>query len=78
MGRVEDLRADYEVLGELLAGLTTRSAAAAAAVARERRLIGAELERLEAGEVGSLVDELAAKRAGSGAVRPPARRRQSG
>jgi hypothetical protein len=72
---VEDLRADYELLGR---HLEDAEGSAAAAIARERRLIGEVLERLEAGEVGSLVDELAAKRSGSVVVRPAARRRKSG
>lgn len=45
----------------------------AAQIARERRLIGELLERLEADGQVSFVDELAAKRADAG--RPPARRK---
>jgi hypothetical protein len=75
VNRAADLRADYELLGRALEGA---EGSAAAAIARERRLIGAELERLEAPEEVSLVDELAAKRSDSGVSRPPARRRKSG
>jgi len=62
MARVDDLRADYDRLGELLGGFEI-SGSEAAAIVRERRILGAELERLEAleGEV-PLVDQLAAKR----------------
>jgi hypothetical protein len=76
MDRAADLRADYEILGALL---EVAEPAQAANLARERRIIGAELEKLEApaGEV-PLVDELAKKRSGSGSGRPPARRRKSG
>ena len=72
MSRVADLRADYEQLARLL---EIADGSAAAAIVRERRLIGAELDRLERTEVSSLVDELAVKRSGSGARRPPARRK---
>lgn len=73
--RLADLRADYQLLGK---ALKDAEGSAAAAIARERRLISAELERLEKSEEVSLVDELAAKRAKSGTRRPPARRRKSG
>jgi hypothetical protein len=72
MSRVTDLRADYELLGR---ALTEAEGSAVAAIARERRLIGAVLELLESPEVKTRVDELAAKRAGSGVSRPPARRK---
>lgn len=75
MGRLEDLRADYELLGRALEGA---EGSAVAAIARERRLIGEVLERLEAGEEVSFFDELGAKRAAAGVTRPPARRRKSG
>jgi hypothetical protein len=76
MDRVADLRADYESLG---AKLLDAKGSAAAAIARERRLIGELLEQLERpeGEV-PVVDQLAAKRSKSGTSRPPARRRKSG
>lgn len=69
MSRVDDLRADYEFLGQVL---RNAEGSAAAAIARERRLIGEQLERLEASEE-SYVDELAGKRSEFG--RRPARRR---
>ena len=47
----------------------------AANLARERRLIGADLERLEAPEEVGFVDQLAVKRAEAGAGRPPSRRK---
>jgi hypothetical protein len=75
MRRAADLRADYELLGE---ALRHAEGSAAAAIARERRLIGEVLERLEEPEEVALVDELAQKRAGSGSGRPPARRTKSG
>jgi hypothetical protein len=76
MDRAADLRADYEILGDRL---REAEGSAAAAIARERRLIAEQLERLERpeGEV-PVVDQLAAKRAKSGARRPPSRRRKSG
>ena len=76
MSRAADLRADYELLGR---ALKSADGSAVAAIARERRLIGAELETLEKpeGEV-PVVDQLAAKRAGTGVGRPPARRGKSG
>ena len=73
--RAADLRRDYELLGDLLADA---EGSGAAAIVRERRLIAAELERLETPTEVPLVDELAAKRSTAGAGRPPARRRKSG
>lgn len=75
MSRAADLRADYDLLGQLLGDA---EGSAAAAIARERRIIGDRLEQLEEPEEVSFVDELAAKRSGSGSGRPPARRRKSG
>lgn len=73
--REAELRADFDMLGRLLADA---EGSGAAAIARERRLIGAELERLESPGKVPLVDELAQRRRGSSAVaRPAARRRQS-
>ncbi|MBP6728732.1 MAG: hypothetical protein KA129_03850, partial [Microthrixaceae bacterium] len=73
--RAEDLRADYEALGEKL---DDAKGSGAAALVRERRLISAELERLETPGVVPLVDQLAAKRAAAGGSRPASRRRKSG
>ncbi|MPZ14319.1 MAG: hypothetical protein GEU73_07820 [Chloroflexi bacterium] len=75
MDRVAELRADYKLLGEALA---EAEGSAAAAIARERRLIGEVLDRLTGSEEVTLVDELAAKRSESGASRPSARRNKSG
>ena len=74
--REAELRADFETLGRLLAGA---EGSGAAAIARERRLIGAELERLETPGKVPLVDELAERRrSATTAARPPARRRKPG
>jgi len=59
MTRVEDLRADYEVLRRLL---ETAEGSAAAAIARERRIIGQLLEQLERPTEVPLVDQLASRR----------------
>jgi hypothetical protein len=73
--REAELRADFDALGRLL---ETAEGSGAAAIARERRLIGAELERLATPGKVPLVDELAERRRGAtAAARPPARRRQS-
>ena len=75
MNRVHDLRADFDRLGELLAAA---EGSGAAAIARERRIIGELLDQLESPAEVPLVDQLAAKRqAKAGDSRPPARRRQS-
>lgn len=75
-GREAELRADFDALGRLL---ELAEGSGAAAIARERRLIGAELERLETPGKVALVDELAKRRGGPAAdSRPPARRRQPG
>ena len=76
MGRVEDLRADYEHLGQILAAET--DGAKAASVARERRLIGELLEALEAPEEVSVVDQLATRRDLRADSGRPSRRRKSG
>lgn len=74
--REAELRADFDMLGRLLA---EAEGSGAAAIARERRLIGAELERLETPGKKPLVDELAERRRGAPATaRPPARRRKPG
>ena len=76
MDRAADLRSDYDRLGELL---SLADGSAAAAIARERRIISELLEALERPKVTPLVDQLAARRqsttSDSGAA---ARRRKSG
>ena len=57
--RLAALRRDFDRLGELLEG---EVGAAAAALARERRLIGSEIAALSKGGKGSPVDELAVRR----------------
>jgi hypothetical protein len=74
MDREKELRADYLLLGRKLRDAT---GTASAAIVRERRLISAELERISAPKEATLVDQLAKRRARSGAGRPPARRSQS-
>jgi hypothetical protein len=74
MARVEDLRADYDRLGVLL--LDEEDGAKAAALARERRLLGELLESLEAPTEVSVVDQLAARR--SSTAGNASRRRKSG
>lgn len=76
MGRVEDLRADYDALG---AKLVDADGSAAAAIVRERRILGELLEALETPEEVSVVDQLGARRrAKSGASGSSSRRRKSG
>lgn len=75
MSRVDDLQADFEYLGQVLPGAQGTEAAA---IVRERRLLGELIDRLGMSEGSSFVDELAAKRSGSKSSRPPARRRRSG
>ncbi len=76
MNRVDDLRADYDALG---VKLQTADGAAAAAIVRERRLIGELLEALEKPEEVSVVDQLAARRrTGTGSTGASGRRRKSG
>jgi hypothetical protein len=55
-----DLRSDYDRLGRLLAEETDGSKAAA--LTRERRIVGELLERLEAPRTVPLVDDLASRR----------------
>jgi hypothetical protein len=75
MNRVADLRSDFDRLGTLL---EAAEGSGAAAIARERRIIGELLDQLESPGVKPLVDQLAEKReAKTGDTRPPARRRQS-
>jgi hypothetical protein len=60
MNRSEDLRADYDRLGVLLA--EEPDGAKAAALVRERRLIGELLEGLESPVEVPFVDQLAGRR----------------
>lgn len=76
MTRAEDLRRDYDHLGELL--MIQKRGEAAAAIARERRIISEELEKLEAVKETSRADELAAKRASRRGNESPAARRKLG
>jgi hypothetical protein len=57
--RVADLLADYEALGDKLA---VADGSAAAAIVRERRLIGEILEKLQQPAEVPLVDQLADRR----------------
>ena len=76
MGRADDLRADYDALGRLL--LVEEDGAKAAALARERRMLGELLEALESPREVSVVDQLAARRdSGSGDAGASSRRRKS-
>jgi hypothetical protein len=59
MDRAADLRGDYDRLGALL---LEAAGSAAAAIARERRMIGELLEALEKSVEVSLVDQLAERR----------------
>ncbi len=59
MNRAADLRSDYDRLGTLL---EEAEGSAAAALARERRLLGELLESLESSETRPLVDQLADRR----------------
>jgi hypothetical protein len=76
MDRVKELAADYRRLGTLLKRETDGTKAAA--LARERRILGELLESLEAPSEVSVVDQLAARRAKSKAARPTSGRRKSG
>jgi hypothetical protein len=60
MGRVDDLRSDYDRLGLLLA--SEEDGSKAAAVARERRMIGELLEALETPTEVTVVDQLESRR----------------
>ena len=77
MDRAADLRSDYDRLGELL---DQAEGSAAAAIARERRIISELLEALETPVEVSVVDQLAARRSNAGAKdsRPSSSRRKSG
>jgi hypothetical protein len=75
--RVADLRADYDRLGKLLT--SEDDGAKAAALARERRMLGELLESIEAPEEMTVVDQLASRRhARPGNPDAPSRRRKSG
>lgn len=78
MNRAEDLRADYDRLGVLLVG--EPDGAKAAALVRERRLIGELLEGLESPVEVPFVDQLAKRRKSHTKVDGAAgrRKRQSG
>jgi hypothetical protein len=74
--RVKELNVVFKALKSQLA---TAEGSAAAAIARELRILSAELEQLESPEKESKVDEVARRRESKpGAARPPARRRKSG
>jgi hypothetical protein len=76
MSRAADLRADYELMGQKL---EAAEGAAAAALVRERRLVGELLEALEQPEEVALVDQLAPRRnAKSRTAGVASRRRKSG
>ncbi|MBP6136569.1 hypothetical protein [Candidatus Neomicrothrix sp.] len=69
-----ELRSDYLALGVLLA---LAEGSAAAAIARERRIMRARLAEIEKPAEGTKVDEVAAKRESKATVAAvPARRRQ--
>lgn len=59
MNRIEDLRADYDALGEKL---LTAEGSSAASIVRERRLLSELLEALEKPKEVPLVDQLAERR----------------
>ena len=70
-----DLRDDYQVLGILL---DEAEGSAAAAIARERRIMRARLVEIQKPAEGTKIDEVAAKRESKAAVAAvPARRRKS-
>jgi hypothetical protein len=76
MGRIDDLRADYDALGQKL---IDADGSAAAAIVRERRIVGELLEALETPEEVSVADHLAERRrTKTGATGPSSRRRKSG
>lgn len=75
MARVDDLRHDYELLAGALSVAAEKGDSAAASIARERRMIGMELEKLEDAEEVPFVDELATRRSGTGTRRPSGRRK---
>lgn len=76
MDRAEELRSDYEHLGTLLAQET--DGAKAAALTRERRMLGELLESLESPAEVTVVDQLASRRTRTGDPGSASRRRKSG
>lgn len=77
MDRAADLRADYDRLGKLLDAETDGSKAAA--IVRERRIVGELLDRLEGSMEVSVADQLAdRRRSRTSAGRGSSRRRKSG
>ena len=77
MGRVDDLRADYDRLGEILKGEFDGSKAAA--LVRERRMVGELLEALESPTEVTVVDQLESRRRSrAGDAGSASRRRKSG
>lgn len=75
MSRADDLRSDYETLGRLLEN--AEPGAGAAAIVRERRILGEVLDKLETPEVVPFVDQVGNRRkAKAEAASAPARRRQ--
>ena len=77
VARVDDLRADYDRLGEILEGESDGSKAAA--LVRERRLVGELLEALETPSEVSVVDQLESRRRSrAGDAGSASRRRKSG
>jgi predicted ATPase len=75
VSRVDDLRADYDALGDKLVG---SSPGEAAAIVRERRILGELLYALEKPEEVTKVDELAARRTKPETARVSRRRNKSG
>ena len=77
MDRAADLRADYDRLGELLDAEIDGSKAAA--IVRERRIVGELLDRLEGSSEVSVADQLAdRRRSRTSAAGGSSRRRKSG
>lgn len=75
MPRLDDLRRDYALLGEALTLAAASGSSAAASIARERRMISLELEKLETPQEVPFVDELASRRSAASPGRPPGRRK---
>lgn len=77
MDRAADLRADYDRLGVLIG--SEEDGSKAAALARERRLLGELLEQIEKPVEVPFVDELASRRQpGPGDSGSSSRRRKPG
>jgi hypothetical protein len=75
LDRATELRSIYDTLRGQLADA---EGSAGAAIARELRILAAELEVLEKPAEVTKVDELTARRAEADVGRPPSRRRKSG